>query len=548
LGLPRSRTLDLTAAFAGTAVQALDLLIKTQGNEWRTAHHVVALEIMQQVIAPTNSMEREAVWRQMLSSWAKDFASFCRGKEQATSDHLLELVRRVFVYRDNVEVLGTERAAQKLFAQLIDDVPSRHGKIEVLRHLTERFPLEAHFHAHLGRFLGLSGEYEEGVGCVEFAISLQPGDHVLHHMRGMVLRQRMRGDAEKGATLDQLVETAKMATESFEEARRLCPDMEHGYVSEVQMLIDLLDRAGRGGVDTVRDVLGQPDTVPYVKHALERAEDLLDRVQNLYVGEQPSRYMLECRARLQRIYGEFQTALQTWDNLLSRPGVAKPPVRRQIVWTILRRHNGDWDTLAKKERDRVRQLLEENLDEEVNDSTSLRLWLRAIRQSHMPPSLDAVIEKVGYWKANTGALDAAYYLYVLHTLHALKGSSQSAADAERALEECRVLARFRRDRTRSFEWIGAGQGIEALVHQSRLGEWKEDFWESTDALLRLDGRIASIDGPQKGLVELNGGVKAFFVPAKSDFHFGRDENAPVNCYVGFSYDGPRAWDVRRTGT
>lgn len=162
--------------------------------------------------------------------------------------------------------------------------------------------------------------------------------------------------------------------------------------------------------------------------------------------------------------------------------------------------------------------------------------------------MPSATEKVSYWKANTGALDAAYYLYVLHTLRALNGSSQGAADADRALEECRALSRFRRDRTRSFEWIGAGEGVRALVHQSRLGEWKEDFWESTSALVRLPARVASIDGPQKGSVELDGRVVAFFVPAKSGLHFGRDENAPVNCYLGFSYDGPRAWDIQRTSS
>ncbi|MBM4328354.1 MAG: ATP-binding protein [Deltaproteobacteria bacterium] len=548
LGLPRSKTLDLTAAFADTARSALDLLMVSHGGEWRTAHHLVALEIMQQVLAPVSSMERGAVWRQNLSSWAKEFASFCRGVDQTTSDRMLELVRRVFVYRDNIEVLGTERSAQKLFAQLIDEVPSPYGRIEVLRHLTECFPLEAHFHAHLGRLLGLNGEYDEGLNCIEFAISLQPNDHVLHHMNGMILRQKMRSDAEKGATVEQTIDTAKKATDSFEEARRLCPDIEHGYISEVQMLIDLLDRAGRERGETVWSVLSRPDTDPFIRDALEKAEDLLDRVNYLYVGEQPSRYVLECRARLERTYENYSTALQTWDNLLSRPGVAKPVVRRQIVWTILGRKDGRWDALTKKETDRVRGLLEENLEEEVNDSTSLRLWLRAVRQSQTPPSLDAIIERVGYWKANTGALDAAYYLYVLHTIRALEGSFQSAADAERALEECRALSAFRRDRTRSFEWIGAGNGIAALVHQSRLGEWAGDFWESTDALIRLNGRIASIGGPQKGLVELNGGVKAFFVPAKSGFSFGRDENASVNCFVGFSYDGPRAWDVKKVGT
>ena len=90
----------------------------------------------------------------------------------------------------------------------------------------------------------------------------------------------------------------------------------------------------------MRDVLAQPNTDPFLKGALEKAEDLLDRVHHLYVGEQPSRYVLDCRARLQRFYGDYQTALQSWDNMLSRPEVAKPPVRRQIVWTILRR--GEW--------------------------------------------------------------------------------------------------------------------------------------------------------------------------------------------------------------
>lgn len=546
LGLPRSRALDIRAAFADVSGQALDLLVESGDAEWRTAHHLVALELMQQILAPGNSQEREAVWRQNLSSWGKDFASFCRGQEHATSDRLLELVRRVYIYRDNIEVLGTERAGQKQFSALVENIPSRHGKIEVLRHLTELFPLEAHFHAHLGRFLGLSGEHAEGLKCVEFAVSVQPQDPVLHHMRGMVLRQSMRARVQEGATVNQIVDSAKTASESFEQARRLSPDVEHGYISEVQMLVDMLDLAGKSRDNTVRDVLARPETDPFLKQALDRAEDLLDRVQHLYAGEPPSPYASECRARLQRVYGDYATALQSWDSLLSRPEVAKPPVRRQIVWTILRRRDGAWDKLNQKETDRVRHLLEENLEEEVNDSTSLRLWLRAIRQSTSPPSLDSVIEKVGYWKANTGSLDAAYYLYILHTLRALNGSSQGAADAERALEECRALARFRRDRTRSFEWIGAGEGVRALVHQSQLGEWKEDFWEATDVLARLDGRVVSIGGPQKGSVELNGRVVAFFVPAKSEFHFGRDESVPVNCYLGFSYDGPRAWDVQRT--
>ncbi len=546
IGLPRSRTVQLAAVFQDTSSPALELLVESPKGEWRTAHQLVALEVMQTILAPAETQERERVWRQNLSSWAKELATFCRGDAYATSDRLLELVRRIFIYRDNVELLGTERAAQQQFAQLLEDIPSPQGRMEVLRHLTEEFPLEPHFHAHLGRLLGHNGEYGDAIRSVDLAISLQPEDHVLHHMRGMVLRQALRSAGDDGASINELVDLAQQASDSFAESRRLSPDLEHAYISEVQMLIALVDRAGKGRDNAVRDVLARPETAPLVRQALEKAEDLLDQVQHLYAGEAPSRYVLDCRARLQRLYGDHQAALQAWDSLLARPDVAKAPVRRQIVWTTLRRRDGAWEKMNPKEVERVRRLLEENLEEEVSDSTSLRLWLRAIRQAQTPPSLDAVIERVSYWKANTGSLDAAYYLYVLHGLRALGGSIQGRADAERALEESRAVARFRRDRTRSFEWIGHGQGIQRLVHQSRLGDWKEDFWESTGALERVVGRVAAIDAAQKGSIELPGGLVAFFVPGKANVHRGRDESRSITCYVGFSYDGPRAWDVRLT--
>ena len=47
-----------------------------------------------------------------------------------------------------------------------------------------------------------------------------------------------------------------------------------------------------------------------------------------------------------------------------------------------------------------------------------------------------------------------------------------------------------------------------------------------------------------GFIELVGGLEAFFVPAKSGLSSG-SENTPVLAFLGFSYDGPRAWDILR---
>ena len=547
LGLPMSKTLVLRDAFSGPSGRALDLLVGTPDDRWRASHQLVALEILRRHLTPKNVQAAVDVWRQRLSHWGKEFVDFCRAEAYPQSERLLELVRRVFIYRDNVEVLGTERASQTRYAQLIEDIPSAQGRMEVLEYLTKRFPSEAHFHSHLARLLSQGGEYNRALECADFAIELQPSDHVLHHMRGMVHRQQMRALIAARAELSDVTSVAKLATESFSDARMHRPDAEHSYVSEVQMLISLVDYAGNGVRDVVGDVLAQSRTDPFITTALDRASDLLDQVRHLYGGEKPSHYVEDCRARLARFFGDYDSALQAWDNLLGRQGVHRPPIRRQIVWTILKRRDEAWTGLRINELRRVRRLLEDNLQEDSNDSTSLRLWLRAVRLPPVAASLDHVIERVTYWKVNTDSWDAAYYLYVLHTLRALTGSTQGAADAERALDECRSLTRFRRDRTRSFEWLGNGDGIGGLVHQSRLGDWDGDFWGDPSALARVEGRVKSIDGPQKGLVEVRGTVDAFFVPARAGLFEGRDANIAVDCYLGFSYDGPRAWGVRRTG-
>ena len=546
LGIPRTTSVRLSNVFRDRAAPALSLLIEHDGRTVRTAHQWIALEILRQLLSSGHWKEKEEdVWKHKLSAFAKEFAEFCRSSDHIPSDKAIEIASRVFVYRDNSELLGTERSHQRRFSQLIEDIPSGAGRIDVLRHLTSEFPMEAHFHAHFARLLGIGGNFDEAMQEIEHAISLQVQDPVLHHVRGMILRYQIRDVIGRREDLDKVIGLAQKAQESFQTSRALSSDLEHGYVSEIQMLIGVLDYAGRISQLGVQGYVCSGEARPFFRTAMERVEELLDQVQGLYVGESPNPLVLECRARVQRMYEDYSRALQGFDNLLSRADVVKAPIRRQIVWTILRRREGNWNNLTTKEVSRIHSLLDSNLDEQVNDPTSLRLWLRVVRRSDRAPSIESVIERVGYWKANTATLDAAYYLYVLNAVLALEGSRQGLADSERALDECRAVSKFRRDRTRSFEWIGAGQGISRLVHQSVLGQWIGDFWESTMGLERLEGRIKSIEAPQKGVVELASGLEAFFVPARGDFHRGRDENVAVTFFLGFSYDGPRAWSVSK---
>jgi tetratricopeptide (TPR) repeat protein len=540
LGIPANRKVE----FGNLIGSGRSLLVNTTNGLWRTSHELIATELIERLLWPAVLDRR--LWRQNLSSWALEFARLCRGNSVISSNDLVEIVRRTFFFRDNTELLGTERSGAKQFAQIIEDIPTREGKIELLREVTELFPDEAHFWAHLGRFYALEmKDYVQAANSIDRAIDLDPSDPVLHHMRGMAVRYQAYGAMEEGKPLEDVVPLAKSASNSFASARDRNPDDDHGFISEVQMLARLVAYAGHNHPNGPLGYLGSSNADPFLRDCLERAEGLLEAVRRHREGEGASPYEVDCRGKLDLVYGRHEQALQTWDSLLGRSDVYAPPVRRQIVWTYLARRSRNWDQLAPKEIDRIVLLLDENLTEEPANDSNLRLWVQAVRRSRTAPSLSAIIEKVANWRARSASLDAVYYLYVLYSLQAIEGVPLTYDSAIRFLDECRGMARFRRDRTKSYEWLGKGTGATRLVHHSQLGEWdtKKEFWEHTSPLQRVEGRIIKIEGFQAGEVELPSGLKAFFVPAKGGFT-SKHLNRPVSFFLGFSFDGLRAWDTR----
>ncbi len=541
LGLPKNRPVDLASALA----PALDLLVETGSGTWRTAHDLIAYETVQQILM-TGSHDRRT-WNQQLSEWAREFAAFCRGSDPERSEALLEVARRVFIYRDNSELIGTERSATELFAQIIQDIPSPEGALEVLRFLTDVYAEEAHFWAHLGRFHSHNRrDWLRAIECIDRALAMDDEDSVLHHMKGMVLRASLYEAMSSPTSVGELVRIARRASESFERGRNLNPENEHGHISEAQMLIRLLEHAGRGFDDGVWGYMASSNADPWLREGLQRAEGLLELVRRSREGGSGSTYEASCRARIDAIYGRHDKAPQTWDNLLARPGIYGPPIRRQVVWAYLARRGRTWDGLTNREADRIVELLEQNIREEPDRESNLRLWVQGVRRATTPPSIERVIERVTYWRANSDSLDAVFYLYVMHALLCFEGFVTARDAVARFIEESRQKARIRRNRTVSSEWLGGGSSLRRLVHHSQLGEWDQaqQFWKDGGRLERVEGRIARILGPQAGELELTSGLRAFFVPGRGDFTRGQDENKQVSCFLGFSYEGLRAWEVK----
>lgn len=529
--------------------EARGLLVKHSDNRWRPVHQLVSSEILELTLSPDVTDTR--LWKTRLGELACEFVDFCRSDAPVPSAELQGVLEQVSIRRNDAELLGGPAAGENAFSRLMTDLPNTDAKLLFLEHLVDQFPDNPHFWAHLGRFFSIArNDFLKAQDAIDHAISLNENDHVLHHMKGMALRNlayQMIG--EKGLLADVL-SAAKRATDCFSEARRLAPDEDYGYISEAQMTLRVLDYA-RGDEEAVA-AFAKETTDPWLREAFERIEGLLDAVREQRRHSPPSSYEERCRAELDVLYGAHDKAMQRWNQLLERkmpsgqPIVYAPPIRRQIVWLQLARCGRQWHRMMPKQLQRSLDLLEANIQQEPDDDRNIRLWLQGARFLAPPPPLALAADRVATWRMRGDSLDALYYLYVLKVLEALDGSAIAANDAQKNIELCRTRAGFRRDRTISFEWLGQGNGIRRLVHQDELGGWDESlgFWRNTKPLIRTQGVVSRIHAPQAGEISLRWNMKAFFAPAASGMAYGHDENRAVSFFLGFSYDGLRAWSVQ----
>ncbi|HLF97694.1 MAG TPA: hypothetical protein VI457_11175 [Methylococcaceae bacterium] len=545
LQLPQNRPVQFERVLCD---EARGLLIHHSEGRWRPVHQLVSTEILELTLSANANDTR--LWKSRLGDLARDFVDFCRTTTPVPPAELQAVLEQIFVRRNDAELLSGAFAGENRFARLVTDLPNPDARLRLFEHLVDRFPENPHFWAHLGRYFSIERkDFTKAEEAIDHAICLCEDDHVLHHMKGMALRNLAYQMIDARQSLASVVATAKRASESFEKARYFAPDDDYGYISDAQMTLRVLDYA-RGEQNAVL-ALAKENVDPWLREAFERVENLLGTVREQHRGEIPSEYEDKCRADLDVLYGATDQALQRWDQLLQRkaPGgqllVHAPPIRRQIVWLQLARYERKWDKMPPKHLQRSLDLLEANIQQEPDDDRNIRLWLQGARFLPSPPSLSLTADRVATWRMRGDSLDAIYYLYVLKVLEALDGSAIAANDAQRNIEICRTKAGFRRDRTRSFEWLGEGTGLRRLVHHDQLGGWDESagFWSNTRPLLRIQGVVSRIHAPQSGEIELRWKMKAFFVPVTAGMSYGRDENRQVSFFLGFSYEGLRAWSV-----
>ena len=551
LSLPRTKLLSISSMMPSLLQE---LFISDSKNSIRPAHELIANEILEQLLSQDFGDKRN--WRLGLAQCAVNAIEIAAEHNDHPGGAIAELMRSVIIERGTQETSAGLREGQ--FSNLIDIIPGSDGKRRVLERLTELFDEEAHFWAHLGRFYTrVSREHSAASESHNKSLQLAPHDPVLHHMAGMALRgeldELLENLDQDGLQLEDETQIQTLTQEAlgrFGTSRELDTQSEHSYISAIDLIARVIKMVGRmKGYDQNPERFLVAPSEGWYRELVDNAETLISELGLVRAGDEPSRYLQSARANLDSSYGDFSRAIEGWTNLLAQQGTYRPPLRRNVINAYLRRSGRDWSQLTEREIRRISILAQENLDEEPHSDQNLRMWFRAVRATGELP-LSVVAEKLTYKSIQQPTVDTLYYLYISKYLQADTGVLQAATEASQTIERCSQMANSLPHRLRSFDWLGKGTGLKALVHESSLGSWNSssEFWLNTEQLRSVIGTISRIRGPASGEIELSNGLRAFFVPARGQVEGGYlssiDIGRKVEFFLGFSYDGLRAWNVR----
>ena len=549
LNLSRSSPVELAKLVNASL---LDLLAEDEPGTWRMTHSLIAEEVLRQLLTSTERLSSREDWRAALPAWGLrlvEHASAVYGRYLPEDMKLI--LGRLFTMRDDREPVELPHGTST-YTELLRSMSSP-GRLAVMRRLVEAFPQEPHFWGHLGRLLSYDqNDYAGALAAVDRAITLSPRDALLHHMRGMVFRNQIRNlirqrpgrnvsqtESERMNAVLALVEPARNA---FREASALDDTSEYGHIALARMCVDVIEFGyQQSSEQTYAAFLTKPMAGVY-RDLLEEAEESIDAAQEIRGADRVSFAAEEAELGVLRLYDDYQALLQGWRSLLDRPDLYKPPIRRRLARAYRNRH-GSWRKAGQRDIRQAVELLEENLRDDPRDFASLLEWLWAAR--FIPVSVDRAADLVETWASTENNRDALFYDYVIACLRVLKGQDSAIPEYQRKLERSRERSTFFGNRRFSYEWLGEGTELGAIVHHTDLRDWDRSGDEPAPRILaRVSGRVNTIRGPASGTIDFGRGIEAFFVPQRAGLHRGIDENRRVSALLAFRYDGPQAWSVR----
>ncbi|XP_060606361.1 uncharacterized protein LOC132758686 [Ruditapes philippinarum] len=281
-------------------IQEFVVYDKNEGkrNNIRICHYIVAKEILEQILSrhisvtPDRTDTLGMIACRNLSKFCMDFIEYASSKKtkvSALSTTIRFILTKTFIFRDEKDMGDNEEQVRKrpVLSKLMIDIPGGKPlfteRLKVLKKLTESFPDDPNYFAHLGRFHAFCrpDEDNEAEKCFRKAIKIcedqvkgKREDEIdegmkltmmhIYHMYGIVKQRYIskytgRSYNEKVVAfneafifrerIEELIPVAEIACEYFKKSRDITPDNHdvytYAYTGEIQLRLQICDFVNR---------------------------------------------------------------------------------------------------------------------------------------------------------------------------------------------------------------------------------------------------------------------------------------------------------------
>ena len=253
--------------------------------------------------------------------------------------------------------------------------------------------------------------------------------------------------------------------------------------------------------------------------------------------------------RIRQLTSNLEDTISLWENYVNTvSSTNKTQARRILAHAYIRQmersdnKDNEQDTLKK-----VIKLMEDNMVEESQHAGNIRLWFEAIRKYKVENQETLIIDainKLNRWIVLTDSVEAHYYRFVLKFIQAINGSSLAEADLPKLLRELKQKSMNLYNRTVPQHWlVNEGIGLSMLYSNSRSKKDSVSEDEMAKKMRLIVGRISNNYVNESHAYINYHGTEVYFNPSATKGEIDKSKiNQRVKFGIGFSYDGPRAYN------
>lgn len=568
---------DTIEDFIVESMPGVNELVKIEKNngkeQIRIRYHLFANEILRQM-----SLGKEAKEISFLNL-VDDILVFIedsRNGKMTINQNTLSLMRSLFITRS-----ADVDAEKPVFSPLIEKLKEEYrvvseGKyddtndaiISIFNKLVEIYPEEPHFTAHLARFyFYIDKNYDMGFSNIDAAITLSEStygyvDPLLYHMKAMGYSSRIsskyikelvraindNSEEEKRDLINLIENDAQEAFKLYELVRKSNVGVA-GHVSEIYMCINVanaIKRVLEESEESFSNYLLQSDGDWMMKY-VDRATVLWEEVKKI-APETNYEELEQLEIRIKQLTSNLEDTISLWENYVNNATtINKTQARRILAHAYIKQIEDDNQRDEQDALKKVIKLMEDNMVEESQHAGNIRLWFEAIRKYKVENQetliMDA-INKLNRWIALTDSVEAHYYRFVLKFIQAINGSSLAESELPKLLRELKQKSMNIYNRTVPQHWlVNEGVGLSMLYSNSRSKKNAISEEEMAKKMRLIVGRISNNYVNESHAYINYHGTEIYFNPSATKGEIDKSKiNQRVKFGIGFSYDGPRAYN------